>query len=385
MSLEGLQERLTALQETTAQLRELIDRLAGLKFVPGSVPLRADEENTVSAELGSEISQILREEEDELEILREEVEDLRPGRAGSEAEHQKTRVRDALSRLEKDLSVYRVSFRQAQLSARKSLAEAQRLEREMILKSYAEPAPGEQSSADGALDGHAQAPLQPPFRKNQTSNLTEEDQQVVSASIEATRGLHRLRDNIEKALMLSTATHETLEQSSAALGSMGDSYMSLDSMLASSRQLVSTLVKSQKSDTWYLQTSLYMLLVTLAWLVFRRLLYGPLWWIVWLPLRLVFRTGVGVGSVVVRSGGEKAIVQEVSQAQGVSVEGLPDESLPTAEVAHESRDETEGDPDTLVEKVGRMVDGEGDPEPQGDWEVGGDRPQSEGATVKDEL
>lgn len=105
MSLEGLQERLTALQETTAQLRDLIDRLANLEFAPGSVPLRADEENTVSAELGSEISQILREEEDELEILREEVEDLRAGRPGSEAEHQKTRLRDALSRLEKELSV----------------------------------------------------------------------------------------------------------------------------------------------------------------------------------------------------------------------------------------------------------------------------------------
>lgn len=75
MSLEGLQERLVTLQETATQLQELVDRLANLKFQPGSVPLRTDEENTVSAELSSEISQILREEEDELEILQEE-EDL---------------------------------------------------------------------------------------------------------------------------------------------------------------------------------------------------------------------------------------------------------------------------------------------------------------------
>jgi len=105
MSLEGLQERLAALQETTAQLRDLIDRLASLRFTPGAVPLRVDEENTVSAELSSEISQILREEEDELEILKEETEDLRSGRPGSDAEHQKTRLRDALARLEKELSL----------------------------------------------------------------------------------------------------------------------------------------------------------------------------------------------------------------------------------------------------------------------------------------
>jgi protein transport protein SEC20 len=105
MSLEGLQERLAALQETTSQLRTLIGRLANLEFAPGSVPLRADEENTVSAELSSEIGQILREEEDELEVLREEVEDLRAGRPGGETEHMKVRLRDALGRLDKELAV----------------------------------------------------------------------------------------------------------------------------------------------------------------------------------------------------------------------------------------------------------------------------------------
>lgn len=105
MSFEGLQERLTALQETTAQLKELIERLQNLDFQPGSVPLGADEEN-VASELSTEIGQILREEEDEIELLQEEVEDLRGGRAGSEAEHTKTRLKDGVLILKQELKRY---------------------------------------------------------------------------------------------------------------------------------------------------------------------------------------------------------------------------------------------------------------------------------------
>lgn len=103
MSFEALHERLTALQETTAQLQELIDRLAKLKFEPGSVPLGSDDENNVAAELSAEINQILREEEEDLELLQEEVTDLRSGRPGSEAEHNKVRLKDGLARLAGEL------------------------------------------------------------------------------------------------------------------------------------------------------------------------------------------------------------------------------------------------------------------------------------------
>ncbi|KAG7103861.1 hypothetical protein HYQ45_018649 [Verticillium longisporum] len=103
MSFEGLQERLTALQETTSQLQELIDRLHNLTFQPGSVPLGGPDDDNVGTELSAEISQILREEEDELELLQEEVEDIRSGRPGSETEHTKTRLKDGLERLQQEL------------------------------------------------------------------------------------------------------------------------------------------------------------------------------------------------------------------------------------------------------------------------------------------
>jgi protein transport protein SEC20 len=103
MSFDSLQERLTALQETTGQLQELIERLASLKFQPGSVPLSADEDDNVGSELGAEISQILREEAEDLEVLQEEVTDLRCGRPGSQTEHNKTRLQDGVRRLQQAL------------------------------------------------------------------------------------------------------------------------------------------------------------------------------------------------------------------------------------------------------------------------------------------
>lgn len=297
---------------------------------------------------------------------------------------------------------YRVSFRQAQLSARKRLAEAQRNERAVVVQSCSPPSPTAEPSTDGPTSPRPQSPPQAPLRRTQASALSEEDQQVVGASAEATRGLHRLRDNIEKALMLSNATHETLDESSAALAGLGESYTSLETMLSSSKQLVATLVRSRKSDTWYLQTSLYMLFVTLAWLVFRRWLYGPVWWIVWLPLRLVFRTSVGVGNVM--RPGEKAVEEQTGQGQGGSVEGLPDDSLPTAKVGQDARDSENVDPDSMVEKVGRVID-EGEteggthsadkdgravhqadnPASEDGSEVASGKLREEGAAMKDEL
>jgi protein transport protein SEC20 len=103
MSFEALQERLTALQETQTQLQELIERLASLKFQPGSVPLSADEDDNVGSELSAEISQILKEESEDVGVLQEEITDLRPGRPGSDTEHTRTRLQDGVKRLEQEL------------------------------------------------------------------------------------------------------------------------------------------------------------------------------------------------------------------------------------------------------------------------------------------
>lgn len=103
MSFEELQERFRDLQEAANQVRDLIGRISDLEFPPGSPPLRADEEDSVLAELGSEVIQTLREGEDELEALNEEIDDLF-GNGGGASEEQARRFRDDVTRFKKELA-----------------------------------------------------------------------------------------------------------------------------------------------------------------------------------------------------------------------------------------------------------------------------------------
>ncbi|KAI1018991.1 hypothetical protein LB505_002797 [Fusarium chuoi] len=345
MSFEGLQERLTALQETTTQLKELIDRLATLKFQPGSVPLTTDEESSESGELSAEITSTLRDGEEEQELLQEEVEFLRG------AEHDKDRLKESVEKIGKELASCRLSFRKARLSAKHSLAQAQRREREILLTSFSQPT-SETNSLYPDDEKTARPARHQQNVQKQQSSLTEEDQQNVGASSNVTNALRRTHDLIQAELARSEFAHETLTESSAALKQLNESYGSLDTMLASSKDLLGTLLRSQKSDTWYLQTTFYMLACTLGWLLFRRLLYGPMWWIVWLPLRLMFGLGTSAGSAVMHAGSGQGKVKEAGQAsKGVPVEGLPDDELPTVKVDTEQQAEIFEEVDKILNVV----------------------------------
>ncbi|KAL7821724.1 Sec20 domain-containing protein [Trichoderma aethiopicum] len=376
MSLESLQERLTALQETTAQLRDLIDRLAHVEFEPGSVPLTIEEEGSVSGELSAEAGLMLRTGLEEQQLLCEEAKYLRRGG------HEKERLEDGIERLGSELSSYRSLLRKARLSAKANLERARRQERELLVQSLAESVSetntsaggGSSSSAEEAQAAAASASHRPqrhsyaPHHRTLQSSLSEEDRQTVGASSNVTNALRRTHALIAAELSKSEFARQTLSESSAALRKLDESYTSLDGMLASSRDLLGTLLRSQKSDTWYLQTALYMLMVTGAWLVFRRLLYGPLWWLVWLPLRVVFGVGTRAGSAVMHSGGGRGGGGGPGQSGTagvvldgeIRVDGMPDETLPTAKVGGEKRvvveEEEEGGEESLVDKVGKIVD-----------------------------
>ncbi|KAG5936792.1 hypothetical protein E4U59_004802 [Claviceps monticola] len=369
MSLRGLDERLTALQETTTQLRELIDRLAKLDFQPGAgLPLDMDDERSVSGELSAEIGQILRNGLEEQELLTEEVQFVRPEGA------EKMRLREGVQRLGSELASCRTHFRKARLSARDNLAQARKFERRLLIQSYSLPVPSEPDSP-GSKDAPEEA-SSPTLRSSQRlhhthayhhnqSSLSAGDQQSVGASNNVTSALRRTHDLIAAELFRSEYAHQTLTESSAALRELDESYSSLDSMLASSRDLLGTLLRSQKSDTWYLQTALYMLLATGAWLLFRRILYGPMWWLVWLPLRVLFGVGSRAGSAVMmhhRSApGESATASVGGGGAGadggsVSVDGLPGEDLVTAQMGSASPSGWDGVAEVVTDQIAQVVD-----------------------------
>ena len=424
-SSDALHDRLTALHEASNQLQDLISRLASITFEPGTVPLSTTDPDAAAAnpaaELSAEIGQLLREQEEDLELLREEVVDLRSGRPGSEAEQRKARLKDGVQRLETDLEKYRAAFRRAQVAARRTLEEAQKREREMLLAAYAalastsavtspvsrsgavspmgshqlppqlvsrsntqqqsqrhqpQPEPSSpasasaDSSADPNDDPHARLFPRHRYRQKYNNNspfYAASTDPAVTTSTDITLSLRRTHALIAGELAKSTFAAQTLAESTAALAELQRSYSGLDALLGASRELVGELVAARRSDTWYLQMALRMLLWTLAWLIFRRWLYGPLWWLVWLPVRTGWRVGSGVTKAVVGGSGEgkssSASVSVSLSTRGTGVTGVVEgtageEEVPLIQVGleEEPKEARKGEPESMVEQVGRIVE-----------------------------
>ncbi|KAL4901330.1 hypothetical protein BDW74DRAFT_170260 [Aspergillus multicolor] len=337
-TLPALQSRLKELSTALAQIHPLVSRLQNFTTAIG-------QGDDARLELGGEIHSRLKEAEDELELLKDDVDaleattDTRRKGVDSEKETEKERVVAMARRLAKDLKKTRGDFRNAQLQAKRNAELAKRKERELLF-----------SRSEGAEK-----------RNPAKEKLTQEDI-VKNASKDVTAALRRTHQLMQAELSRSQFAQETLEQSGAALSSLAESYTSLDTLLSSSRNLVGSLLRSQKSDTWYLETAFYILVGTIAWLVFRRLLYGPLWWIVWLPFKLALRSvfgvagAVGVTSKAVQSSattGTETLVQEtpvlshVPEAKIHVVENTVPDEVPGTDAA---------DLDWVMDKIGEIVE-----------------------------
>jgi protein transport protein SEC20 len=105
----SLTARLSALSEANKSAGQLIQRLARLDFQPGSQPLDNSEEGDVRLELGAEIHETLKGIEEELELLRQQVEDVTSQggitgrRRDSTKDSERSRLAVLLARLTEDL------------------------------------------------------------------------------------------------------------------------------------------------------------------------------------------------------------------------------------------------------------------------------------------
>ncbi|KAI0146565.1 hypothetical protein BJ166DRAFT_67205 [Pestalotiopsis sp. NC0098] len=370
--LSELQGKLASLQEAVGQLKQHIDRLAEFDFLQQPGPEGGDAapaalDDSATSELSTEIIQLIQEQEEDLDLLREEVQGLRPLKA---LKHDKDRLEDAAERLGDDLKSCRPLLRKAQIQAQENLNKAQKRERELLWASFSQPrssktsgrsSPAPSTNTNNQQQQHHRLRARVRTARSEMSK----DDQAVASSGDVTSALRRTHDMMAAELSRSDFARRTLQESTQALAQLGESYSSLDVMLSSSRDLLGTLMTSQKSDTWYLQTSFYMLAVTNCWLVFRRLLYGPLWWLVWLPLRLLFRGIVAVTGLA-RAGQEDPAavvpvdvkpVEASMNSEGVHTiqvgQGQPQAAVPAAE---EKMVVDPGNDESMVEEIGRMID-----------------------------
>lgn len=330
MTTTNLAQQLSQLSDSLKATNALITRLSKLSFQPGSEPL--DSENTVRLELAQDIHDSLKQLEEDLELLKQEAEDLSSDTAGasnkrrdSDREREKARLSAQVVRLGEDLRHSRGRFRQAQLIAKRASEVAKQKERELLFQSlHSAPDPtadGEEGAERDLFAGRRARPQQKQLSK---------DEQLVGASSDVTAALRRTHNLLSTELSRSRFAQETFDQSTAALSDLGERYTDLDTILSTSRNLLGTLLRSQKSDTWYLETAFYLLCATLCWLIFRRLLYGPLYllprffynvtttlisWLVLKPLwYLAVLTGVITTQPAANARANSAITQSVSRA-----------------------------------------------------------------------
>lgn len=355
MSFESLQKRLVTLQETTNQISVLITRLGTLKFPPETSKQEAEQDVT---ELNDEIAQSLKEQAEDLELLDQEVKDMADGRPGSETQAAKQRLQERCMRAAQDLKTARTEYSKSQRTAIRTLRLMERAKRELHIQSLLSPPKQDDLNSS-----------QPISRRRTPAPEQSQDEKLVGAAGDVTDALRRTYALLSNELSRSQFAHDTLTESSAALGQLSENYTSLDSVLSSTKTLLGTLMRSQKSDTWYLETAFYILVATIGWLIFRRFIYGPAWWFIYLPMKLVWNAWMGMFTVLGLRGGVKA-VSSVVQNQSMATTIIPSATTVQATVSGTDAPHVAGrhgrgnlkppsddtEPGSVFEDVGRMVE-----------------------------
>ena len=180
-----------------------------------------------------------------------------------------------------------------------------------------------------------------------------------------TLALRRTHQLMQTELQRSQFAHETLQRSTAALDDLSANYSDLDGLLSRSRNLIRVLRSSEKSDTWYLETALYVLVATLGWLVFRRLAYYPGYYLAYTPLKWLLRLlyaianatlGVFVGGAGAAPDlGSSTSLKVKASATGRPATRHPGMASPSINVGGGAKDSQESS-GPLSEQVGDMAE-----------------------------
>lgn len=247
----------------------------------------------------------------------------------------------------------RQAFRHAQLTAKENLEDAQRTERALLLSSFANTS--SQADAPSFVNRPKAAPL------------TKEEREL-HASTDVTLALRRTHNLMQSELSRSQFANDTLKESTAALGQLSEQYSTLDTMLAGTKNLLGTLLRSQKSDTWYLETAFMVLSVTIGWLIFRRFIYGPAWWFVYLPLKLFYKAWMGVFVAVgLRSNRDGVFASSDAAVAGTTLVGgtaqavmygseVPTMSGSSTPSVTQDPEHVQQQGESMIEEVGKIID-----------------------------
>lgn len=191
---------------------------------------------------------------------------------------------------------------------------------------------------------------------------------LLNASTDVTVALRRTHGLLQSELSRSRFATETLNASTAALHDLSTRYTAFDDIVSSSRELIIELIRKNKSDRWYYETAIQLLIGTLVWILIRRLFWGPIWLFFGLPFKLMWWTlslvasaiGVGNDGVAEIREGSEGIERVLGGPTTVEVKGIPErmlERMPTQSVAMKQSEVME---ESMRETVEGIIDGEED-------------------------
>ncbi|KAF8543092.1 hypothetical protein BDD12DRAFT_822002 [Trichophaea hybrida] len=287
-------------------------------------------------ELAALIHQTLREAETEYEQLIDEA-----------RSNTNSAVPSLVSKTGEDLKIARRQYRKALLAAKHNSSLA---EREALFAGRRKPVGNEKVSQRDLL---------------------------VSASSDATSALRRTQQLLQGELSKSRFASETLAQSTEALKDLSERYSMFDDVLGKSKELIRDLVKKNKSDRWYYEKAIQLLVGTLIWIIVRRLFWGPIWLLVVWPLKTLWWAGAGVvglglsketgltmsGESVYSSAVTSTVEMgctvstSIQQVQGVeSVAASQFESEMGESEVYYQPEETEDVQTAMLEVVGKIID-----------------------------
>jgi Sec20 len=179
----------------------------------------------------------------------------------------------------------RSSFRKLLLQASKSLNETRHTQ--------ASEALFQSQSTQSELNFQDTSTLRQ--RRPATIN-SQNDSSLLTAANDVTIALKRTHALLEQELEKSTLSLETLDHSSQTLRQLEHQYSAFDVLLRGSKRLIIELEQADKWDRWMIYGGLAIFGLTCLWIVYKRILRGPLGLMMWATGK-VFGSGSAVSSV----------------------------------------------------------------------------------------
>lgn len=140
---------------------------------------------------------------------------------------------------------------------------------------------------------------------------------LLTASSDVTSALRRTQNLMADELSRSRFASETLALSTEALKDLSHRYSVFDDVLGRSKELIRDLVKKNKSDRWYYEKAIQILIGCLTWIMLRRLVWGPIYLMLFMPVKSVLWVGgtiFGVTKHLGTDGKTDSQVQKVAEA-----------------------------------------------------------------------